>query len=304
MRLDVLGSHEHYWPHLRPVWEALAPELRGQALRGATGRSPAARAALVCSAHDLTAATQAGYERVAYIEHGIGQPYGATAGYPGGVGRGPVSLFLSPNITAAWADARAYPRARVEVVGDPALDELPQLVPHAGEPVVALSFHWEAYVVPEMRSAYLHHRLALPALAKGYRLLGHGHPRAQPKLARVWQRLGVELEPSWAEVCRRASLYVCDNSSTLYEFASTGRPVVVLNAPWYRRTVEHGLRFWHAAGVGVHANEPADLVGSVELALGDPPWQRALREEALGIAYAHRRGAAERAARVLEEWLA
>ena len=53
------------------------------------------------------------------------------------------------------------------------------------------------------------------------------------------------------EVMERSTLYICDNSSTLYEFASTGRPVVVLNAPWFRRDIEHGLRFWEHADVGV-----------------------------------------------------
>jgi hypothetical protein len=299
VRLDVLASREHYWPHLGPVWEALPSHLRGT--RGS--EVGAAGAVLVCSARDLTTAAQAGYERVAYLEHGIGQPYGDVAGYPGGKGRELVSLFLSPNATAAALDRARHPHARVVEVGDPALDDVPQLAA-AGEPVVAVSFHWDAYAVPEMRSAYLHHRLALPALVERYHVIGHGHPLTQAKLARTWRRLGVELVPSWAEVCQRASLYVCDNSSTLYEFASTDRPVVVLNAPWYRRHVEHGLRFWSAAGVGVQVDEPGQLVAGVEEALEDRLPQQLARERALAIAYAHRRGAAERAAHALEEWLA
>jgi hypothetical protein len=58
---------------------------------------------------------------------------------------------------------------------------------------------------------------------------------------------------SLREVQRRAAVYVCDNSSSMYEFAATGRPVVVLDLPegrikgiGYRRNINHGLRFWDA----------------------------------------------------------
>lgn len=292
--LDLLATRPQYLHHLEPVWAALAPELRG------TGSS---RAVLVSSASDLAAAARRRqYDRVAYLEHGIGQPYSGAAGYPGGEGRGTIGLFLSPNETAAAADRARYPGAQVVVVGDPRLDELPAREP--GPLRVAVSFHWECWAVPESRSALPHYQRALPALAARYPLLGHGHPRAARTLERTWRRIGVEWEPSWDEVLRRADVYVCDNSSTLYEFAATGRPVVVLDAPWYRREVEHGLRFWQAADVGVRASHPAELEAAVELALADPPAQREARARALRLAYAAPTGAAARAARALEEWLA
>jgi CDP-glycerol glycerophosphotransferase (TagB/SpsB family) len=127
--------------------------------------------------------------------------------------------------------------------------------------------------VPEARSALPHYDAVLPALANDPRwhLLGHGHPRLWGRIARRWAELGVERVPEFADVLDRADVFVCDNSSALYEFASTGRPVVVLNTPIYRRDVEHGLRFWSEADVGVQVDHACDLADAIALALTDPP---------------------------------
>lgn len=291
-QLDLIASRPQYLAHLGPVWEALPEELRGSGSAGAV---------LVSSAQDLAAASRARYRRIAYLEHGIGQSYGGHAGYPGGAGRGPVGLFLSPNEHAAQADRSRYPAARVEVVGDPAVEHLQARQP--GPQAIAVSFHWECTIAPQTRSALRHYRAALEPLAQAYPLIGHGHPRAHRDLERLWRGLHVEWVPGWGEVCRRADLYVCDNSSTLFEFAATGRPVVVLNAPWYPREEELGLRFWHDAGVGVQVDEPGQLLEAVGLALSDPPAVRSAREAALRCVYPRRSGVAQAAAEVLAEWL-
>ena len=259
---------------------------------------------LVASYGDVKKARRVGYGRLVFLEHGIAQTYvGVRHGsYSGGPDRGDVALFLVPNEQAAAKWRSAYPAARVEIVGSPRLDDLPRgprrsAPPTGKDAVVAISFHWVCTVAPETQPAFSHYRLVLSRLAERFTVLGHAHPRFLDRIRHYYEHAGIEVVADFAEVCERADLYVCDNSSTLYEFAATARPVVVLNAPWYRRNVEHGLRFWEAAHVGLQVNEPADLVPTVERALTDP-WPDE-REDALRIAYAYRTGAAERAARAI-----
>jgi hypothetical protein len=293
--IELVASADHYRAHLEPVWAAIPDELKG-------GRD----IALVASYRDLLLAGRKGFSRFAYLEHGIGQSYSNQhPAYPGGGGRrSDVELFLSPNETAAAADRRATPRARVDVVGDPRLDTLPARSRHEpGGPVVAVSFHWDSVMVPETRSAFRHYAAWLAELAREYFVIGHAHPRARAAIAPIFARAGIPFVASFDDVCRRADLYVCDNSSTLYEFASTGRPVVVLNLPAYRRTVHHGLRFWDAAGVGINVDRPEQLVDAVGVALVDRRTAVIARRDALAIAYGYPSGAGERAAAAIVDWL-
>ena len=320
--LDVLASAPHYADHLSAVFGALAPGHRGSFIGlnaetnrkvRALGHDPVARTSpdrpvLVASFGDLRRARAMGRQRVAIMEHGAGQSYGgrsrpaARGSYAGGLNRD-ASLFLHPGPHPAARDRAAYPSARVEVVGSPILDTLPERDGESGR-VVAFSFHFNSVIAPETRNAF---RWAIPALLElrgRYELLGHAHPRLYPSVRRIYAKFGIEPVESFDEVCRRADVYVCDNSSTLFAFAATGRPVVVLNPPWYDRTVRHGLRFWEAAGIGVNVDRRDALGAAIDEALADDEARRQSREAALDLVYAFRSGASERAARVLEEWAA
>jgi hypothetical protein len=289
-----IATRQHYADHLAPIIAAL-------------GELDCPDVALVASHHDLARARSRGFRRFILAQHGAGQSYGGDRrsaridSYPGGDDNGDVGLFLVPNEHAASRWRAAYPGATVRVVGSPRLDRLPARVGPPGA-VVAVSFHWNGHACPEFRSAWDAYAPVIPALAERFEVLGHGHPlrRDLPRFYRHW---GIEHVPGFDDVCRRADVYVCDNSSTLFEFAATGRPVVVLNRKDYRRNVSHGLRFWDAADVGVQVNEPEALADAVAEALLDSPIRAAAREAALSIVYSQRTGATATAADAIREWI-
>jgi UDP-N-acetylglucosamine:LPS N-acetylglucosamine transferase len=171
-------------------------------------------------------------------------------------------------------------------------------------PTVAISWHWDYNTgPPEGRWAFPHYAEALAYLRDGpWKLIGHGHPRAWRTLSRYYASLGIEAVRDFDEVMERADLYACDNSSTIFEMAATGRPVVLLNSPDYRRDVEHGLRFWKMADVGLQVDEPGELVPTIARALEDPPEVAKRRAEVVAAVYDGLDGrAAARAARAIEE---
>jgi glycosyltransferase involved in cell wall biosynthesis len=332
-RFHFVASERHFFDHLAPIWDLLEPEERGQLIRPAerppspyvvgsvenpprkaqpnwrqTERTPSVFGpeylTVVAAWGDYWRSVRAGHRTVLF-EHGLGQTYiDGTASYAGSSHplRGSAVAFIVPNDHAAQANLAAHPEVPTYVVGVPRLDRWHQVEPRprSDPPVVAVSFHWECRVAPETRSSWEWFLPGLASLQREYTVLGHGHPRIWDTLEPAYRHLNIEAVKDFDEVMERADLYVCDNSSTLFEFASTGRPVMVLNAPWYRRDVEHGLRFWRCAEVGVNCDDPADLVDAVARALDDPPEVKRARERALDYALPLRDGrSAERAVTVL-----
>jgi len=213
-----------------------------------------------------------------------------------------------PNEYSAGLWRGAYPGARVEIVGCPKLEDLNRLAAARVEserPVVAISFHWPAFTCDEAGTALGHYLDTLPALAAAYQVIGHAHPKGDwpARVERHYRRAGIPFVSDFGDVVRRADVYVCDNSSTIFEFAATARPVVVLNDPKFRRNVRHGGRFWDWATVGIQVDQPADLLPAIAQALADPPAVRAERERVLELVYPVRAGAADRAAAAIVDWL-
>ncbi len=279
----VIATWPHYAAHMAPV---TVPD----------------DVTLVASYNDLVKVRQKA-SRIVLMQHGAGQSYGdRNPAYPGGRDNDAVGLFLVPGEHPAARWREAYPRASVEVVGSPRLDDLPRRAPD-GRVTVAVTFHWRYGTIPETRHAFSRFQQAVVNLSTNFHVIGHGHPRAT-SLPWFWQHHGIEWVPDFDEVCRRADVLIFDNTSAGFEFAATGRPVVVLNAPYYRPEVKHGLRFWDAARVGIQCDKPAFLEDAVRRALALEPEDVAAREAALDMVYGYRTGAAQRASDAIREWTA
>jgi hypothetical protein len=334
------ASLRHYWDHIAPVAECLqmstAAPLRGvDAPAGRPWGSPLRRDRsdalwLVASYADAQRVAPA---RTVLLEHGAGQSYrgderaSRSGSYAGGDGLDHVELFLCPNATVAGRWEARYPEARTAVVGAPKLDRRhlqdqeqqddnekdhdERGNGHARRrtqgPTVAITWHWPNTLCPEATWALPHYRPVLPELvrqvrAAGGEVLGHGHPRVWRQLRREWARLGVAQVEDFDTVLDQADLLILDNSSAGPEFASLGRPIIWCSAPWYRRDVTHGGRFWDWTEGQPHVQEPGELVETTLQTLADPDWGRVGREAMVTAAYAHRDGrASERAALAIEE---
>lgn len=312
--LDALVSRSNYADHLLPVAAALreqgveitvwGPPAVVSAYRGRVraGMPPRSRTpALVASHADGRALSG---RPLVLMEHGSGQSYGGSTNHPAYAGgqdrvRDRVLLFVCPGEVAARAVRAAYPQTPVATVGCPRLDAWFANPPTPDPATVALAFHWDARAVcPEAGTAWPHYAAALPQIAadlrdQGLTVLGHGHPRAMHRMIPAYRAAGIEVVADVDEVFARASILAGDNTSLLWEWASTGRPIILLDAPWYRRDMEHGLRFWQHADSGLRVGEPEKVAYAVAASVGDHLQTfRDCRVRAVADVYAHTDGQA------------
>lgn len=304
--IDFLATERQYMDHLLPIWESLPAEVRGHAYVPGQmyerysmnrGSQPSIRGLprgmgnpiLVASFSDLRAAT---HRRVIFVEHGSGQDYGdRNSSNPGGADRDNVDLFLCTNASVAHRNKNAYPASKCVVVGSPKMDQwYTHKVKEHNRPIIAVSFHWNNHQVPESRWAYPHYRSVLQELAKHYTVFGHSHPRIWRKMVPIYETAGIQPVREFRDILFHSDLYIADNSSTIFEFASTDRPVVLLNAPWYRKDINHGLRFWEAADIGLQVDQPQHLLFAVQLALSDPESVKKRRKRIIEDLYPYRDG--------------
>ncbi len=288
MKLQVLASEPHYLDHVQPVADALPPGVAvvRRFARDVTRDTPV----LVASWKDYRAIHRLGVP-VIFSEHGVGYTYqGNHHAYAGGPGRDRVVLFLNANRRVAARNKAAYPDAQHALTGSPRLDVLAAIP--ARPTTVTFSWHWDCRVVPETRSAFPHYRRHLRELTGTF--AGHAHPRAWASVQATYDRLGWAIQRTFEEVVEQARVYVCDTSSTIYELAALDVPVVVLNAPGYRRDVEHGLRFWQDIP-GQQVNAPGELQAAIDRALTHDDWADE-RARITAELYPHRGQAAARAA--------
>lgn len=334
--IDFFARRSHYVDHMAPIWHALDDSVRGTfyvpellyshaeklgvepvplqppGVNNKLDVSPPGDGPVVTSGYmDLQAALRRDPRRPQiFMQHGVGLTFHHNA-YAGGSGmQRDVSLFLDPNQHTRDLVAKRFPHKPGFVIGTPKLDAWfnrePSERKKEGKPVVCISFHWDgSAIAPEAGNALRHYAEILPVLAKQeeFTLIGHGHPRVMGGLAPYFQSVGIEPVWDFQEVMERADLYVNDCSSTMYEFLVTGKPVVILNAPWFRRNVYTGIRFWKYTDIGPQVDEPHQLVDAIIGQLEDSEQYRDAREKAVQDLYPYPGEAAKRAASVIQEFV-
>lgn len=314
--VEFMASERHFIDHLAPVWLALPARRRGRfitskklrryaegkGLRVATFTGSKKNAVpmlalgsgpvVSCSSGDQVQVSTAGRASI-FFEHGAGQTYkGNHSSYAGYKGRKGVILFIVPGDRPEAVNRVSYPSTPIVAVGCAKLDPyLPaQKKTLSVPPVVAVSFHWDCPVYSETKSAYPEFEPGLRDLLEMHEageieLLGHGHPRIWNELRPFYEELGIEAVTHFEELLGRMDLYVCDNSSTIFESAAVGIPVVLMNSKHYRKNQRHGLRFWDEASIGMQVDRPEDLAKVVREALLDPPSMQAKRRASVDRVY-------------------
>lgn len=292
MKVHALASHEHYLEHLSVIHSRLPESLRGELLYVYRPKIRDFRhwhrddVVLVAGYSDVDAAFG---RRVIYVEHGAGQRYdspnpAARRHYHGSDHPENVVGYIAPrrDVAASWGRP-AF------AAGSPVCDPYELF---SAERVAAITFHWNASApirvgVPEAGTAFDHYapqmkHIVAELQVEGWEVIGARHPRFNA-MRGFWDRLGVR-EVSAAEIRRRAQLLIADNTSLMYEMAYLGRDVITLNAPWFRRDVEHGLRFWEWVP-GLQVNDPYELIDVIgELDKGVAAVQLGLTEYVYGKA--------------------
>jgi hypothetical protein len=303
-KVDFLASERHYVDHLLPVYAKLPEEVRGDFITGRWPVNPG-RITVVSSFGDYRRAEGP----VVFMEHGAGFSYGnGHTSYAGSPDREKVVLFASTNEQVDSLNRAAHPNKKHVIVGAPKLDAWVARGPKEREhrPTVAFSFHWDCRVAPETRSAFpvysdeLQRMLKFPGKLQ-WDVIGHGHPRLWPNISRFWQRNKVRGEKEFYDVVTLSDVYVIDTSSTMYEFAALDRPVVVLNAPFYRKNVNHGIRFWNHVP-GIQVDNPKDLKAAIDEAVFRDTFA-AERKAATEFVYPYLGQATDRAAQAILELL-
>jgi hypothetical protein len=171
--------------------------------------------------------------------------------------------YIAPSQTVAdrWTAAPSV------AVGCPKLDQyIGKVQPfnNVETPEVCFAWHWDCTLVPETRTAWPHYEHDFAEIVERFRLQGfrvtaHEHPKWRGAMNKIMESHGVEIRHSDTEVLTNAHVLFVDNSSLAYEFAALNKPVFLLNAPWYRREIEHGLRFW-SYPPGLEIQNPEELL--------------------------------------------
>lgn len=292
MKVDFFAREKHHIEHAKAIYNKLPEDIKGQFIDNVSEMNLSPNKIVACFCYgDLKLVAAAGKKAI-YGDHGVGMWYNVEhPSYAGSVaGRENVVLRLSPNSMHAEKE-RSVMSCPVEVIGVPKMDKYHSLrgrMRRVKRPsTIAISFHWDCRVCPETRSAFRYYIRTLKHLGLDYKVMGHAHPRIFKSLEGIYRNSGVKPVEEFDDVMRKADVYICDNSSTIFEFAYTGKPVILLNMPAYRKDVEHegNPRFWKYANIGLQVDHPEDLLPAIRLSLenyrknGTPEFQEEVSEK-------------------------
>jgi hypothetical protein len=315
VRLSARARERQFIDHLAPVWHELPAEVKNNFY--VPDRAMQEHAALQgidaivddSSPTELTLVASFGdYQRtsgpVILMEHGIGHKYSNHGSYAGGAGKDRVVLYLATNKVTKQHHLDGYPDTPVAIIGVPKMDTVKPRPPKGR--TVCISFHWDCRVSPESRSAFDHYKNFLNGLTadKRFNLIAHAHPRPawHRKMMVYFRDRRVPFLNSFDEVLEQADLYITDNSSTGYEFAAAGRNTIHLNAPWYRRDIDTGIRFWGYLP-GPTVDRPSELADTIAEVLDHPERWEKQRQQVVRDLYPYRGKSAQRAAKVITDFI-
>lgn len=251
---------------------------------------------LTCAYGDMQLARRAYQPRqLLFMEHGVGLRFDGNPSYAGNQGlRKTVSLTLAPNQNIYDVTRKVLPEIKMEIVGTPKLDKWAESYGERNKmptkPTVCISFHWPGFAVcPEAGNALWYYKKELKRLANqsNFTLIGHAHPRFIDEMRKIYTDNGIETIDNFDDVMKRANVYVCDASSTIYEWLVTGWPVILLNTPRFRKHINHGIRFWEYTDVGPQVEEPEDLLYHINWIINNPDYYEKERNHAISDLYPH-----------------
>ncbi len=202
------------------------------------------------------------------IEHGAGQTYigdrsnaysDGTRGYDNVIG------FICSTSDVLRRRRELFPETPSVLAGVPKLDEYVNKQIFPTEKTACLTFHWDCPVAVESHCTFPDFKKFLPRAVQNWReqgwtIYGHYHPRIT-SLIDEYHKLGIPVLHTEQEVFNTCSVLIADNTSLLFEFMGLGRQVVFLNGYLYRRSINHGLRFWEAVEHGTDLEYPRDILG-------------------------------------------
>jgi len=320
--IDAFVSSLPYWHHIAPIWQELAAHNqagmlyslgRTATLIGATPGTPTGdRPVLVAAARDL--ARIPNHTPVIYTTHGVGQCYDGVPNSLINTTRqqlAQIRLALSPN--DQWTVNMRRLGVNTVTVGAPKMDTHP--APPArrdGPPKVGMVFHWDQTTYPEAGSAFTEFAPMFGELTAKFDVVATHHPRAgyqrshrrSRRKTRVdwYDEAGVRFTEDVGDVLASSDVLIADNTSVLFEAAACGWPVVVLDSRRFRRSVDHGLRFWEWADIGPRTSNPDDLVAMVENGWGDQTGWYWAQDEMRAAVFPHWGEATSRAVTTITEW--